>query len=90
MCRTWYLNPRDQIKEKDTSIHLLQTLLSAPKQKDSDVKKEDATQELAPQVISESQPIENVVYSEKEQMGTELKPRKKGILGRVIGAVFDS
>ncbi len=81
---------KDQIKEKDTSIHLLQTLLSAPKQKDSDVKKEDATQELAPQVISESQPIENVVYSEKEQMGTELKPRKKGILGRVIGAVFDS
>ena len=73
---------KDQIKEKDTSIHLLQTLLSAPKQ-------EDATQE-APQVISESQPIENAVYSGKEQMGTELKSRKKGILGRVIGAVFDS
>ena len=73
---------KEQITTKDQSIHLLQTLLSAPKQ-------EDATQE-APQVISESQPIENAVYSGKEQMGTELKSRKKGILGRVIGAVFDS
>ena len=41
---------KEQISTKDQSIHLLQTLLSAPKQ-------EDATQE-APQVISESQPIE--------------------------------
>ncbi len=73
---------KEQISTKDQSIHLLQTLLSAPKQ-------EDATQE-AHQVISESQPIENAVYSGKEQMGTELKSRKKGILGRVIGAVFDS
>ena len=81
---------KEQITTKDQSIHLLQTLLSAPTPKDSGGKQEDATQEIAPQVISESQPIENAVYSGKEQMGTELKSRKKGILGRVIGAVFDS
>ena len=43
---------KDQIKEKDTSIHLLQTLLSAPTPKDSGGKQKDATQEIAPQVIS--------------------------------------
>ena len=80
---------KDQIKEKDTSIHLLQTLLSAPKPKDLGVKQEDATQEIAPQVISESQPIKTAVYSGKEQTDTELKSRKKGLLGRVINAVFD-
>lgn len=80
---------KEQITTKDQSIHLLQTLLSAPKQKDSDVKQEDATQE-APQVIRESQPIETAVHSGKEQTDTELKPRKKGLLGRVIGAVFDA
>ena len=73
---------KEQISTKDQSIHLLQTLLSAPKQ-------EDATQE-APQVISESQPIENAVYSGKEQTNTEPKPRKKGVLGRVFNAVFDN
>jgi hypothetical protein len=80
---------KDQIKEKDTSIHLLQTLLSAPKPKDLGVKQEDATQEIAPQVINEPQPIETAVYSGKEQTDTELKSRKKGLLGRVINAVFD-
>ena len=80
---------KDQIKEKDTSIHLLQTLLSAPKPKDLGVKQEDATQEIAPQVINEPQPIETAVYSGKEQTDTELKSRKKGLLGRVISAVFD-
>jgi hypothetical protein len=80
---------KDQIKEKDTSIHLLQTLLSAPKPKDLGVKQEDATQEIAPQVINEPQPIETALYSGKEQTDTELKSRKKGLLGRVISAVFD-
>ena len=80
---------KDQIKEKDTSIHLLQTLLSAPKPKDSTLKKEDATQEIAPQVLRESLPTQTAVYSEKEQKDSEPKPRKNGLLGRVIGAIFD-
>ena len=80
---------KDQIKEKDTSIHLLQTLLSAPEPKDLGVKQEDATQEIAPQVISESQPIKTAVYSGKEQTETELKPRKKGLLGHVMGVIFN-
>lgn len=80
---------KDQIKEKDTSIHLLQTLLSAPKLKDSTLKKEDATQEIAPQVLRESLPTQTAVYSEKEQKDSEPKPRKNGLLGRVIGAIFD-
>lgn len=81
---------KDQIKEKDTSIHLLQTLLSAPKPKDSIIKKEDATQEIASQVLSESLPTETAVYSEKEQKDIESKPRKNGLLGRVIGAILDA
>lgn len=80
---------KDQIKEKDTSIHLLQTLLSAPKPKDSTLKKEDATQEIAPQVLRESLPTQTAVYSEKEQKDSEPKTRKNGLLGRVIGAIFD-
>ena len=80
---------KDQIKEKDTSIHLLQTLLSAPKQKDSCIKQEDATQEIAPQVLSELKPIETFLYSGKEQKDNEPKPRKKGLFGRVINAVLN-
>lgn len=81
---------KDQIKEKDTSIHLLQTLLSAPKPKDSGIKQEDATQEIAPQVFSELTSTETAMYSGKEQTNTEPKPRKKGVLGRVFNAVFDN
>ena len=81
---------KDQIKEKDTSIHLLQTLLSAPTPKDSGGKQEDATQEIAPQVFSELTSTETAMYSGKEQTNTEPKPRKKGVLGRVFNAVFDN
>ena len=80
---------KEQITTKDQSIHLLQTLLSAPTPKDSGGKQEDATQEIAPQVISESQPIKTAVYSGKEQTETELKPRKKGLLGHVMGVIFN-
>jgi predicted DNA-binding protein YlxM (UPF0122 family) len=75
---------KDQITTKDQSIHLLQTLLSAPKAA------EDAIQEIAPQVLSDSKLTETALDSRKEQMDIEPKPRRKGIFGRVIGAVFDS
>lgn len=81
---------KDQIKEKDTSIHLLQTLLSAPKPKDSTIKKEDATQEIAPQVLSESLPTQTAVYSEKEQTDIQLKTPKKRLLKRVVSAFFNN
>ena len=81
---------KDQIKEKDTSIHLLQTLLSAPKPKDSGIKQEDATQEIAPQVFSELTSTETAMYSGKEQTNTEPKPSNKGVLGRVFNAVCDN
>ena len=81
---------KDQIKEKDISIHLLQTLLSAPNPIDVSIKQEDATQEIAPQVLSESTSTETAMYSGKEQTNTEPKPRKKGVLGRVFNAVFDN
>lgn len=80
---------KEQITTKDQSIHLLQTLLSAPKPIDSKIIKED-TQEYSPQVLSESLPTETALYSGEKQTNTEQQPRKKGILGRVIGAVFDS
>ena len=81
---------KDQIKEKDTSIHLLQTLLSPPKQTDPSEKVEVATQEEQPQAHSAEQPTETAMYSGKEQTNTEPKPRKKGVLGRVFNAVFDN
>ena len=81
---------KEQITTKDQSIHLLQTLLSAPKPKDSGIKQEDATQEIAPQVFSELTSTETAMYSGKEQTNTEPKPRKKGVLGRVFNAVFDN
>ena len=81
---------KEQISTKDQSIHLLQTLLSAPKPKDSGIKQEDATQEIAPQVFSELTSTETAMYSGKEQTNTEPKPRKKGVLGRVFNAVFDN
>ena len=80
---------KDQIKEKDTSIHLLQTLLSAPKPNEPSIKNEKVTEEIAPQVLTESLPIETALYSGKQQKDNEPKSRKKGLLGRVIGAVFD-
>ena len=90
MCRTWYLNPRDQIKEKDTSIHLLQTLLSAPKQKDLSVELEDATQEIAPHVLGASPLTDTLLHAGKEQSIDREKQRKRGVFGRVISAVFDN
>ena len=80
---------KDQIKEKDTSIHLLQTLLSAPKPIEPSLQSEKVTEEIAPQVLSESQPTETALYSGGKKTHTEQQPRKKGFLGRVIGAVFD-
>ncbi|MEG1531173.1 MAG: plasmid replication DNA-binding protein [Lactococcus sp.] len=80
---------KEQITTKDQSIHLLQTLLSAPKPIESSIKIEDTPQEHSPQVLSESLPTETALYSGKEQKDNEPKSRKKGLLGRVIGAVFD-
>lgn len=79
---------KEQITTKDQSIHLLQTLLSAPKSIEPSTKKEDAFQEHSPQVLSELKPTETAVYSRKEQTDSEPKPRRKGLLGRVMSSVF--
>ena len=80
---------KEQITTKDRSIHLLQTLLSAPKPADVSIKQEDTTQD-PPEVLSESKITENSVASSEKQMDMEPKKNKKGLLGRVLGAVFDS
>ena len=80
---------KDQIKEKDTSIHLLQTLLSAPKPIESSIKIEDTPEEHSPQILSESLPTETALYSGEKQTNTEQQPRRKGILGRMFNAIFD-
>jgi len=80
---------KEQITTKDQSIHLLQTLLSAPKSNDSNIKQEDVTQDDSPHVLNKSELIQTELYSGKEQKDTELKPRRRGLLGRVIGAVFN-
>jgi hypothetical protein len=81
---------KEQITTKDQSIHLLQTLLSAPKSIDPSVQREDATQEIAPQVSSESLPTETAFYSGKEQKDIELKTPKKRLLKRVVSAFFNN
>ncbi|MEN8352843.1 plasmid replication DNA-binding protein [Acinetobacter towneri] len=80
---------KEQITTKDQSIHLLQTLLSAPKPIEPSLQSEKVTEEIAPQVLSESQPTETALYSGGKKTHTEQQPRKKGFLERVIGAVFD-
>ena len=80
---------KEQITTKDQSIHLLQTLLSAPKPIEPSLQSEKVTEEIAPQVLSESQPTETALYSGEKKTHTEQQPRKKGFLERVIGAVFD-
>lgn len=79
---------KEQITTKDRSIHLLQTLLSAPKPADVSIKQEDTTQD-PPEVLSESKITENSVASSEKQMDMEPKKNKKGLFGRVLGAIFD-
>ena len=81
---------KEQLQEKANTIHFLQTLLAPPKQTDPSEKVEVATQEESPQVLSAAQPTETTLFSGKEQSNTEQKPRKKGLFGRVINAVFDN
>lgn len=80
---------KEQITTKDQSINLLQTLLSAPKPNEPSVKNEKVTEEIAPQVLTESLPTETALYSGKKQTNTEERPRKKGLLERMIGAVLN-
>ncbi len=80
---------KEQITTKDQSIHLLQTLLSAPKSVDVSIKQDDTPQD-PPEVLSELKITENSVDSKQKQMDVEQKTHRKGLLGRVIGAVFDS
>src|SRR5690606_29162704 len=70
---------KEQITTKDRSIHLLQTLLSAPKPADVSIKQEDTTQD-PPEVLSESKITENSVASSEKQMDMEPKKNKKGLL----------
>ena len=82
---------KDQITTKDQSIHLLQTLLSAPKPADVSIKEEDEdTIQDHPLVLSESKIPETSVDSREKQTVIAPKPHRKGLLGRVLGAVFDS
>lgn len=82
---------KDQITTKDQSIHLLQTLLSAPKPADVSIKQEDEdTIQDHPLVLSESKIPETSVDSREKQTVIAPKPHRKGLLGRVLGAVFDS
>lgn len=80
---------KEQITTKDQSINLLQTLLSAPKPNESNIKNEKVTEEIAPQVLTESLPTETALYSGKEQTDIPLKTPKKWLLKRVVSAFFN-
>ena len=79
---------KEQITTKDQSSHLLQTLLSAPKPADVSIKQDDKTQE-PPEALSESKVTKDSMDSSEKQMDIEPKKYKKGLLGRVLGAVLD-
>lgn len=79
---------KDQITTKDQSIHLLQTLLSAPKPADVSIKQEDNTQDSS-EFFSESKPPKTADDSREEQVTIKPKTHRNGILGRVISAVFN-
>ena len=80
---------KEQITTKDQSINLLQTLLSAPKPNEPSLQNEKVTEEITPQVLSESQSTETALYSGEKKTHTEQQPRKKGLLGRMFNAIFD-
>ena len=80
---------KDQITTKDQSIHLLQTLLSAPKPADVSIKQENTAQDQ-PELLSEPKITETSEDAREKQTEKKKKKHRKGLLGRVLGAVFDS
>lgn len=78
---------KEQIKTKDQSIHLLQTLLSAPRTKEPSQNEQiqsESPQPTTHQATTISSNSESLV---KETV--EPKTRRRGLLGRVIGTILD-
>lgn len=80
---------KEQIKTKDSSIHLLQTLLTAPK---SSVVQESVEKQQSdpfpsripePEKKEEDQPIPKPIIEEKK------RPKGIGLFSRVVSAVFN-
>ncbi len=80
---------KEQITTKDQSIHLLQTLLSAPQSKDVSLKQQEGVQEHSPQALSESKPPKTEDDSREEQVTIKPRTHRRGILGRAISAIFN-
>ncbi len=78
---------KEQIRTKDESIHLLQTLLSAPQTKEPSQNEQiqsEVTEAITPKANNNSDlPV-------KESNSDEPKARRRGLLGRVLGTILDN
>lgn len=79
---------KEQIKTKDTSIHLLQTLLTVPK---SSVQEsaEKQQSDLVSSKISEPEKNEEDQSIPKHIIEEEKRPKRVGLFSRVVSAVFN-
>ncbi len=80
---------KEQIKTKDSSIHLLQTLLTAPKESSvqGSVEKQQSDPVLSKLPELEKKQEEHLIP--KPILEEEKRPKRKGLFSRVVSAVFD-
>ncbi|WP_180081789.1 MULTISPECIES: hypothetical protein [unclassified Acinetobacter] len=79
---------KEQIKTKDSSINLLQTLLTAPKSSvQGSVEKQQSDPVLSKLPELEKKQEEHLIP--KPILEEEKRPKRKGLFSRVVSAVFD-
>lgn len=80
---------KEQIKTKDSSIHLLQTLLTAPKESSVQGSAEKQQSDLVPSKLPEPEKKQEEHLIPKAILEEEKRPKRKGLFSRVVSAVFD-
>lgn len=81
---------KEQIKTKDSSIYLLQTLLTAPKSSVKDKENIDNTKiDNEPSELPEIMQKKEVQKESTPEINQEKKPSKRGLFSRVVNAVFN-
>ncbi len=80
---------KEQIKTKDSSIHLLQTLLTAPKESSVQGSAEKQQSDPVPSKLPEPEKKQEEHLILKPILEEEKRPKRKGLFSRVVSAVFD-
>ena len=80
---------KEQIKTKDSSINLLQTLLTAPKASSVQDSAEKQQSDPVPSKLPEPEKKQEEHPIPKPILEEEKRPKRKGLFSRVVSAVFD-